>query len=485
MTVPVAQPASQPIVKDADERQEPARGFPQDETPLQPRFWSKIIGRLRGGVGLSVNKEKGGVQAPERIKRAIRESDDLSEVLVKLIQLAVFALWGLAYLAAPPPDPTTESRVPIVIGAYMTVTLILLFLAVKRWTPNWLIYLSIILDTALLTYLIYTFHQQYGQPASFSLKAVEVLNYFVLIALRALRFEARYVIAAGVASMGFWSLLVIYVVVNDPTDPMVTRSYVTYLTSNTVLIGAEISKLISMAMVTAILALAVSRAHNFVASAIAETNAAADLSRFLPLSVARHIRSAETAVSAGDGSRRHAAILNIDIRNFSRIVETLQPTTMMALLSDYQQRLIPVIHQHGGTIDKFMGDGIMVTFGATQHIPDCDAAAMRCMDAIVADLNTWDGPAGSIEVNMAASSGSVVVGAVGDESRLEFTVVGRAVNLSAKLEKHNKRLGSRALCTATLFDAAIEQGYAAKPNLKRMKVMVEGSDEAVSIVVVA
>ncbi|MEL6743894.1 MAG: adenylate/guanylate cyclase domain-containing protein [Pseudomonadota bacterium] len=456
-----------------------------DGSLVDPGFWAKVVSRLRVSVGLSTTRDPHIDQAPERVKHAIRESDDVSEVLVKLIQLAVFALWGLAYLAAPPPDPSTISQVPVVIGAYTVVTFGLLLLAVKRWTPSWLIYLSIILDTALLTYLIFTFHEQYGQPASFSLKAVEVLNYFVLIGLRALRFEARYVIAAGAASMAFWTLMVVYVVINDPLDPMVTRSYVTYLTSNTVLIGAEISKIISMGMVTLILALAVSRAHNFVSKAIAETNAAEDLSRFLPISVARHIRRSEKSVSVGTGTRRHAVILNIDIRNFTRIVETLQPQTMMALLGDYQQRLIPIIHAHDGTIDKFMGDGIMVTFGATEELADCEAAALRCMDAISKDLATWDGPAGSVEVNMAATAGTVVVGAVGNESRLEFTVVGPAVNQSAKLEKHNKALKSRALCTASLFDTAIEQGYTAKDGLERLTVTVEGTAEQVPIVVLA
>ncbi|MEL6967426.1 MAG: adenylate/guanylate cyclase domain-containing protein [Pseudomonadota bacterium] len=456
----------------------------QPKTPPSG-LWPKVHRRMRATVGLGSTLESAAQDAPQRVKEAIRESDDLSEVLVKIIQLVVFALWGLAYFAAPPPDPSTESRVPIVIGAYMAVTIVLLILALRRWTPPWLIYTSIVLDTALLTYLIFTFHQQYGQPASFSLKAVEVLNYFVLIALRTLRFEARYVLATGAASMGFWALLVVYVVVNDPADPMVTRSYVTYLTSNTVLIGAEMSKLISMAMVTAILAIAVSRANNYVSDAIAETQAATDLSRFLPISVAHRIRHAETVIKAGEGERRHAAILNIDIRQFTRIVETLRPAAMMRLLGDYQQRLIPIINAHSGTIDKFMGDGIMITFGATEDLARPDKAALDCMRAIVRDIGSWDGAAGSLEVNLAASSGAVVVGAVGDESRLEFTVVGPAVNLSAKLEKHNKMLSSKALVTGKLFDDAVAQGFEPDGKEQRLSVFIEGTGEQVEIVILA
>ena len=149
---------------------------------------------------------------PEKVLDAVARNDDISEILVKLIQFGVFALWGLAYLLAPQPNPETISRVPIVILLYLAYTIGLLFVALTRKTPDWLIYLSIVVDMVLLTYLIWSFHIQYGQEASFSLKVVEVMNFFVLISLRALRFESRYVIAAGLTAVFCWIVLVFYVV---------------------------------------------------------------------------------------------------------------------------------------------------------------------------------------------------------------------------------------------------------------------------------
>ncbi|MEM6384543.1 MAG: adenylate/guanylate cyclase domain-containing protein, partial [Pseudomonadota bacterium] len=223
---------------------------------------------------------EGKANLPARVLDAVTENEFVSELLVKAIQFIIFAVWGLAWLASPKPEPDTVSQVPWIIGAYLIFTGMLVMLAARRAMPSFLIYLSIVLDMVLLTVLIFSFHIQYMQPASFSLKTVEVMNYCVLIGLRALRFEARYVIAAGAAAIACWSMMVGYVVWTDRVDPMITRDYVTYLTSNTVLIGAEVSKIMSMLMLTIILAIAVRRGKSFLVASVAEGEAAHDLARF-------------------------------------------------------------------------------------------------------------------------------------------------------------------------------------------------------------
>lgn len=417
-----------------------------------------ILNGLREALGSIWPNAKFTV-LPDRITQAIARNDDISEVLVKLIQFGVFALWGVAYLAAPQPNPETISRVPLVISIYLIFTIIMLAIALSRRTPVWLIYLSIIVDMALLTFLIWSFHIQYGQPASFSLKVVEVMNFFVLIGLRALRFEARYVIAAGAAAIAGWIMMVLYVVGTDPADPMITRDYITYLTSNTVLIGAEVSKIISMLMFTAILAIAVRRAHSFLVTSIAEGSAADDLSRFMADSVAQQIRGADHRIEAGEGVRRDAAIVNIDIRGFTTLVSELTPDEAMRLLADYQHQIVPIVHRHNGSVDKFMGDGVMATFGTSMSGDTFCADALRCIDDILASQKTWQGPSSALTINMAVTAGPVIFGAVGDGDRLEVTVIGPSVNLSAKLEKHNKVLKTTALCSEPCFHQAVEQGY--------------------------
>ena len=109
------------------------------------------------------------------------------------------------------------------IGAYALFTLLRLVLAHRISLPGWFLIVSIVFDMSLLFGLIWSFHLQYQQPASFYLKAPTLLYVFIFIALRALRFEARFVIAAGLAAAAGWLVLVLYVITVDPSDTMITR----------------------------------------------------------------------------------------------------------------------------------------------------------------------------------------------------------------------------------------------------------------------
>ena len=415
------------------------------------------------------------VTLPQRVQERIAANDDSSEVLVKIFQLVVFAIWGIAFALAPRPDPTTNSAVPEVIAAYLGVTLVLLVWAVRHRLPGWVVSASIALDMALLTYLIWSFHIQYDQPASFSLKTVEAWNYFVLIGLRALRFQARYVLIAGGLAIAGWMALVVYTVETDPADPMITRDYITYLTSNTVLIGAEISKILSMTLFTAVLAVAVRRANGFLVNAITEGAAAQDLSRFMATPVAELIRDAEGTISAGDGVRRDVAVVFVDIRGFTGLSERMEPDAALGLLSDYQHRTVPLVHRHNGIVDKFMGDGIMVTFGTADEDPDPCARALRFLEEVLTDTAGWPAPLDAIEVNLALAYGPVVFGAVGDADRLELTVIGSIVNTAAKLEKHNRALGSRAIAEYDAYVRAREQGFRPTLPVTQTEADVEGA----------
>ncbi len=403
---------------------------------------------------------------PERVERAVREQQDASEVLIGWIQLAVVVTFAALYVISPKTFAADAPfrPVPWATGVYFLFTLARLALAYRMRLPAWLLQLSILIDMALLFGLIWSFHIQYGQPASFYLKVPTLLYVFIFIALRALRFEARYVVFAGLAAALGWSAMVLYVVLVDPADSMVTRNYVDYLTSNSVLLGAEFDKVVSMLLVTAILAVAITRARALLTQAVAEGTAARDLSRFFAPEVAQRITAAETEIAAGQGELREAAVLMLDIRGFTRYAATIPPGEVIGMLAEYQARMVPVIRAHGGAVDKFLGDGIMATFGAAEPSERHAAGALAALHACLAEADAWAQEreaAGlpALPVNGAVATGRVVFGAVGDSARLEYTVIGDAVNLAAKLEKHNKRVGSRALATAEAVALAEEQGW--------------------------
>jgi len=167
------------------------------------------------------------------------------------------------------------------------------------------------------------------------------------------------------------------------------------------------------------------------------------------------------------------------------------PGELMATLADYQARLVPIIQRHGGTIDKFMGDGIMATFGASVTTDTYAADALRAVDGIMQAADEWGAERAAagkpaLGVGAAVASGRITFGAVGDESRLEYTVIGEAVNLAAKLEKHNKAEGVRAMTTVAAFELAVAQGYQSPTAPARLAARtIEGLEATVDVMVLA
>ena len=426
----------------------------------------------------------GDLPMPARVAGQIEREQEASEILIGWMQLAGVTFFAVVYTIAPKTfDPDVVfAPVPWALGAYFLFTVVRLTLAYGRRLPPWMVTLSVIIDMAGLLLTIWSFHLQYEQEPGFSLKAPTLLYIFILIALRTLRFDARYVVLAGASAMAGWLVLLGYALANSPMPGVVTRDYVHYITSSDILIGAEVDKVLSMAMVTLVLAVAVARARRLLVRAATEHAAVSDLSRFFAPEVARQIATSGGALRPGRGELRDAAILYLDIRGFTALAHRLPADDVMTLLAEYQSRMVPVIQRHGGSIDKFLGDGIMATFGAAMETETYAADALRAADDLLATSDAWnreraDAGQAPLRLGVGVAVGTVVFGAVGDATRLEFTVIGDAVNLAAKLEKHTKTLGCRALTTAETLALARDQGYTPPADLvTRTGCQVAGVD---------
>jgi adenylate cyclase len=436
----------------------------------------------------------GRERLPERVLAAIRHQQESSEILIAWVQLAITGLVASVYESTAMPSDFlqwgyAETWALAIYGVFCVVRLILGY---RRLLRPWMLYVSIVADMILLMGLIFLFHLKYLQPAAFYLKVPTLLYVFLFIALRALRFEARFVLLTGIAAAVGWTLLVLYVIsgYGGPADPF-AADFVDYMTSSTLLIRAEVDKIIAILLTTIVLAVAISRARRLLERAVSEGAAARDLSRFFDPNVANRIRSAAMAVKAGEGELRDATILTVDLRGFTHLSTTLAPADVMKLLQDYQGRICPLIVGNGGSIDKFLGDGILASFGAVAPSPSAAADALRAADAVIDAADRWrtDRAAAGlppVAIGLAVSSGRVVFGAVGDGERLEFTVIGDAVNFTAKLEKHNKDEKTRALTDAATYALAEQQGYRPRaPREHRTARRMAGVTDLVDIVVLA
>jgi adenylate cyclase len=435
---------------------------------------------------------------PARVRQTIAAQQLRGEQLIGWAQLAVGLTWAVLYAAAPKTFAENQTimwgglafgPVPVALGLYIAFTGLRLWLTYRAIAPAWLLTASVGLDMVLLLGLIWSFHLQYMQPAAFYLKAPTLLYVFIFIALRALRFSAGYVLLAGALAAAGWLVLVYYALWQAAPGAGVTRDYIAYMTSSRILLGAEFDKVITILLVTAILAIAILRARALLVRAVAEGQAAQDLSRFFAPEIARRITQAENRIQPGEGALRPAAILMCDIRGFTNLAKRIPPDTLMALLADYERRMCGVIKAHGGSIDKFLGDGILATFGAAVPTDTYAADALRAVEALGDAAVQWRADLAAqgqepLNVNFAVAAGEVVFGAVGDADRLEFTVIGDAVNLAAKLEKANKAQAVRALTTAETLRLAETQGYHAQTPLEqRPGVTIEGVATPLDLVV--
>ncbi len=428
---------------------------------------------------------------PERVSRAIESQQADSEILIAWMQFAVVCVFAILYAVAPKgfSEEVAFAPVPWVLGAFLGFSLLRLGLVRRGYQPRWFLALSVVLDMGLLMALIWSFHLQYEQPAPFYLKAPTMLYVFIFVALRSLRFDPWFVLLTGASAALGWLSLLGYAVWEGDSRNMMTRDFVEYVTTNKILLGAEFDKVISITMTTLILAVAIVRARRLLVHSVTQQSAARDLSRFFAPEVAQAITESRQRVEPGTGEARTAAILHCDIRGFTPLSRRMAPNDLIALLIEYESRLVPEIRRHGGSIDKFLGDGIMATFGAALPTETYAADAMRAMEGLVAVSDGWraeQNAAGRppLDIRFTVAVGQVVFGAVGDASRLEYTVIGDPVNLAAKLDQLTKTERGRGVTTKDSFEAALAQGYRPKLVIEcRAGRRVEGFEQPVDLAV--
>jgi len=157
------------------------------------------------------------------------------------------------------------------------------------------------------------------------------------------------------------------------------------------------------------------------------------------------------------GEKREVTLLMSDLRGFTALAERLEPTEVVALLNHYLSVMVELIQHRGGTIDEIIGDAILVVFGAPLVMQDAAQRTVRCaleMQRAMGEVNDYNlqrrWP--EIEMGIALHTGEVVVGNIGSTKRSKYGVVGRSVNLTARIESFT--IGGQVLVSPALIDAA-------------------------------
>ncbi len=449
---------------------------------------AKLIGRL----DLPLFGPPLPARLPGRVERSIAEQDARSEVLICLVQFAAIIFFAAFYYLSPRAyfAKTSFEPVPVMLAVYAVFTFIRYRLATKGLLSDALNRVSIVSDIALLMLTIWSFHIQYQQPPTLYLKAPTLLYVFVIIALRALRFDPRWVVLAGVSAAVGWSVLLIYAVRHQDFRSSITHSFAEYAMSQKLLVGAEVDKIVSILAFTAVLALALERARRLLVRSVVEEAATLELSRFFAPDIAESIIQSDEKIELGKGVSREAAVMFLDLRGFTTFSSTLAPNDLMEMIISYHSCVVPIIRKHGGSVITYLGDGIMITFGATKPSKTAAADCLRATEDLLVALPAWtverkaEGkPASGAGIGVA--SGPITYGAIGTDGRLEYAVIGDPVSRSAKLQTQTKAQKTPALATTVLWDKAIAQGYVPAYQHDRRVCTLPGIAEPVGIVAMA
>jgi adenylate cyclase len=403
-------------------------------------------------------------RTPARVRAAILRHQVQAEILIGWTQFGLVLFFLALYTLAPKPrDGMLLQPVPWILTAFLVFTVVRLALAYRRIIATWFLAGSVIADIGLLLLLIWSFHIQYAQPAAFYLKAPTLLYVFLFIALRTLRFDPTYVVIGGVSAAVGWAVLVLLAIAEPSLTSPITRDYSLYLTSNRVLIGAEVDKILCILIVTAVLAVAIIRARRLLMQSVADATIARDLTRFVWPEVASHIAASERAIEPGDGEVLTASILFCDIEGFSTISERVSPDALMRTLNEYFAAVSDVVARKDGVLIAYQGDAMLIGFNTARPDPDharhalCAAIGIQEM---VARQKFGDGL--ELKTRCGINTGRLIAGAVGTPERLLFTVYGDEVNIAARLEQLNKSFGTYVLATEQTL-AAAGPGFASRP----------------------
>lgn len=363
-------------------------------------------------------------------------------ILAGLRLLALFVL-ALVFRLVGTVEQGYPTMVPL--GGLTAITVITLVLARRHLIRAWLLWLFATLDVAFLIHCLVMLGAVDGRPLQLALETPTALLIFVFLATSAVRHRPFLVLYTGGLFIVAWAALWLW------------ASYAGEGVWMPGTITANVAWLAAVAMTAYALFVAVRRARRASTNAITEAYQRENLSRYFSPRLVDEI--AQAGAAARSFRPQKAAILFADLRGFTSLAERMPADEVANFLNEYRRRIAEPIARHRGVIDKFIGDGVMAIFGVPEPAAeDARNAALAGLE-LVSAIDRWCAERiasglSPVEIGIGIHYGDVIAGALGDEHRLEYTVVGDAVNAAARIERLAADVGTPLLVSADVLAAA-------------------------------
>ncbi|WP_429813825.1 adenylate/guanylate cyclase domain-containing protein [Ensifer sp. B1-9] len=333
----------------------------------------------------------------------------------------------------------------IVVVSYLVISVASVAMARYLSGRAWLKTAFVVLDALLVALLLYAHILAGPVNENHNLTTTSLVVAFILLVHVGLKLERRLVLIFSGIVLTSWVTMLAITAARHPTAGVLS------------LLGSFFNQDLGLTVSFGFTAFAIyllARDHDRTRKeALKADQRRLNLSRFFSPLVVSELEERGGALGL---DRRNAAIMFVDLRDFTRFAETAPAPELAFVLAEYRQLVSQTIFEHGGTVDKFIGDGVMAVFGQPRPMDDDADRAMACALDLVDALNDWKNhnalnghPA--LDAGIGLHYGKVVGGVLDSGCHSEFTVIGDAVNVAQRLESLTKSLDAPLAVSAALM----------------------------------
>jgi adenylate cyclase len=379
-----------------------------------------------------------------------------------LIALAVIALWLFVWVA-PPEVFFLET----ILALFALLALLNYRVASGDRPRPWWNYFVVAANFVLLAFSMVGYDLIFGGawPPQMTLRNGTFVYFFFVLAIVALSYSPRLVLFAGLGGALAWSVAA-WLIARMPgtltsfghgPEMSPDQRLSQHLDPRFVDLHVLIQDVIVLLIVASMLAAGVWRSRRLVLRQAVAARERANLARYFAPTMVDRLAQADQPLGAVRA--QPVAVLFADIAGFTRLAEHQAPERVIALLRGLHARLEAAVFEHHGTLDKYLGDGVMATFGTPEVGPDDAADALAAARAMLASIDAWNRERAArgeppLRLSIGIHYGEVVLGDVGSARHLEFAVIGDVVNVASRLEELSRELDTRLVVSDALVEAA-------------------------------